>query len=92
MASRCRALSRPAFSFLKSSSFAKTSTPLSPSSLPRPSPSFTRVRREMALVESLLPLHSAVSSARLTSRLGIDASGLSRSLSQGMLCQSNPGV
>ncbi|KAF3333363.1 hypothetical protein FCM35_KLT01054 [Carex littledalei] len=92
MASRCRALSRPAFSFLKSGSSAKPSTPHSSSSLPRSSPSFLSVRRQMVVMDSLMPLHSAVSSARLTSRLGIDASGLSRSLSQGMLCRSNPGV
>ncbi|KAK2989215.1 hypothetical protein RJ640_006394 [Escallonia rubra] len=35
----------------------------------------------MGALQSLLPLHSAVSSARLTSCLGIDSKG-SRSLSQ----------
>lgn len=52
---------------------------------------FRRVGGELGCVQSLLPLHSAVSSARLTSCLGIDSSR-SRSLSQGMLCSANPGV
>ncbi|THG20069.1 hypothetical protein TEA_000622 [Camellia sinensis var. sinensis] len=46
---------------------------------------------QMGSLQSLLPLHTAVSSARLTSCLGIDSKG-SRSLSQGMLCSANPGV
>ncbi|KAL8101646.1 hypothetical protein AgCh_033515 [Apium graveolens] len=46
---------------------------------------------QMGALQSLLPLHSAVASARLTSCLGIDSKG-SRSLSQGMLCSANPGV
>ncbi|KAE9609136.1 hypothetical protein Lalb_Chr08g0243031 [Lupinus albus] len=46
---------------------------------------------QLGCVQSLLPLHSAVSSARLTSCLGIDTSN-SRSLTQGMLCSTNPGV
>ncbi|CAN1161886.1 Protein NONRESPONDING TO OXYLIPINS 2, mitochondrial, partial [Linum perenne] len=46
---------------------------------------------QLGSLQSLLPLHSAVSSARLTSCLGTDTSS-SRSLSQGMLCNANPGV
>ncbi|KAL0372142.1 UNVERIFIED_CONTAM: putative peptidyl-tRNA hydrolase 2 [Sesamum calycinum] len=46
---------------------------------------------QMVALQSLLPLHTAVSSARLTSCLGADATGC-RSLSQGMLCSANPGV
>ncbi|KAK6236812.1 hypothetical protein QUC31_020611, partial [Theobroma cacao] len=46
---------------------------------------------QLGCLQSLLPLHSAVSSARLTSCLGIDSRS-SRSLSQGMLCSANPGV
>ncbi|CAN0907227.1 Protein NONRESPONDING TO OXYLIPINS 2, mitochondrial, partial [Linum grandiflorum] len=46
---------------------------------------------QLGTLQSLLPLHSAVSSARLTSCLGADTSS-SRSLSQGMLCSANPGV
>ncbi|RVW17292.1 hypothetical protein CK203_069201 [Vitis vinifera] len=49
--------------------------------------SFSQIR----CLQSLLPLHTAVSSARLTSCLGIDSSS-SRSLSQGMICSANPGV
>lgn len=50
-----------------------------------------RSRSQLGSLQSLLPLHSAVSSARLTSCLGVDPRG-SRSLSQGMLCKANPGV
>lgn len=46
---------------------------------------------QIAAFQSLLPLHSAISSARLTSCLGADTNGC-RSLSQGMLCSANPGV
>lgn len=46
---------------------------------------------QLGALQSLLPLHSAVSSARLTSCLGLDSTS-SRSLSQGMLCSANPGV
>ncbi|KAJ0031992.1 hypothetical protein Pint_12853 [Pistacia integerrima] len=46
---------------------------------------------QLGCVQSLLPLHTAVSTARLTSCLGIDSRG-SRSLSQGMLSSANPGV
>lgn len=46
---------------------------------------------QLGCLQSLLPLHSAVSSARLTSCLGVDSTS-SRSLSQGMLCSANPGV
>jgi hypothetical protein len=46
---------------------------------------------QLGAIQSLLPFHSAVSSARLTSCLSIDSRS-SRSLSQGMLCSANPGV
>ncbi|KAG1346616.1 hypothetical protein COCNU_06G004450 [Cocos nucifera] len=91
MASRCRSITRPALSFLKSS-LRKPSCPLSPYRLNRPVPSFPMVPRVMGSLQSLQPFHSAVSSARLTSRLGIDSTAGSRSLSQGTLCSSNPGV
>ncbi|RYR33645.1 hypothetical protein Ahy_A10g048275 [Arachis hypogaea] len=52
---------------------------------------FYRSVSRLGCVQSLLPLHSAVSSARLTSCLGVDSRS-SRSLSQGMLCSANPGV
>ncbi|XP_068641840.1 protein NONRESPONDING TO OXYLIPINS 2, mitochondrial isoform X2 [Aristolochia californica] len=82
MASRCRSLSNPAISLLKFSS-RRHSKPVLPSLLPRPIPSFSRLPSELAGVQSLLPLHSAVSSARLTSCLGIDSRS-SKSLSQEM--------
>lgn len=52
---------------------------------------FVRLVPLLGSLQSLLPLHSAVSSARLTSCLGTDSVS-SRSLSQGMLCSANPGV
>ncbi|XP_077210199.1 protein NONRESPONDING TO OXYLIPINS 2, mitochondrial isoform X2 [Tasmannia lanceolata] len=88
MASRYRSISKPALSLIKSS-FKKPNTPISPILFPRPSPSFSRLPSEMGCVQSLLPFHSAVSSARLTSCLGIDTT---RALSQGMICRANPGV
>ncbi|XP_015884911.1 protein NONRESPONDING TO OXYLIPINS 2, mitochondrial isoform X1 [Ziziphus jujuba] len=83
MASRCRSLSKPSLSLFK---FVTTK----PSANPRPIPSLPTTRSPLTLsrsvsqlgcVQSLLPLHSAVSSARLTSCLGIDSRS-SRSLSQ----------
>ncbi|KAK2661263.1 hypothetical protein Ddye_007796 [Dipteronia dyeriana] len=95
MASRYRALSKPAQSILKSTiSISK------PTLKPNPSPSlfstcssstFSRPVSQLGCLQSLLPLYSAVSSARLTSCLGLDSMS-SRSLSQGMLCSANPGV
>ncbi|KAK6927352.1 hypothetical protein RJ641_005943 [Dillenia turbinata] len=85
MASRYRSLSRPAFNFLKSSLPKPPSS--SPSLLPRSSPPVA----QLVSLQSLLPFHTAVSSARLTSCLGMDSRS-SRSLSQGMLCSANPGV
>ncbi|KAL2346951.1 hypothetical protein Fmac_000951 [Flemingia macrophylla] len=92
MASRYRSVSQPAFSLIKSAIRRPTSKPI-PSAflLKTRSPITTRCVPELGCVQSLLPLHSAVSSARLTSCLGID-SRRSRSLSQGMLCSANPGV
>ncbi|KAL1337752.1 hypothetical protein HN51_032450 [Arachis hypogaea] len=97
MASRYRSLSRPTFTLIKST-FTK------PPATPKPSPSLlntstsssssaalSRSVSRLGCVQSLLPLHSAVSSARLTSCLGVDSRS-SRSLSQGMLCSANPGV
>ncbi|KAE8056619.1 hypothetical protein FH972_013373 [Carpinus fangiana] len=46
---------------------------------------------QLGSLQSLLPLFTAVSSARLTSCLGVDPMS-SRSLSQGMLCSANTGV
>ncbi|KAL3498503.1 hypothetical protein ACH5RR_041235 [Cinchona calisaya] len=89
MATRYRSLSRSAFSFLKStSSQPSIRKPNSPSSSvfgsplrSSPSASLSRPLPQMGCLQSLLPLHTAVSSARLTSCLGLDSKG-SRSMSQ----------
>ncbi|XP_019438427.1 PREDICTED: uncharacterized protein LOC109344221 isoform X2 [Lupinus angustifolius] len=82
MASRYRSVSQPAFSFIKST-FTKpsTSAKASPSFInnTRSSATLPRSIAQLGCVQSLLPLYSAVSSARLTSCLGIDSSS-SRSL------------
>ncbi|KAG8375601.1 hypothetical protein BUALT_Bualt10G0117400 [Buddleja alternifolia] len=89
MASRYRSISRPAINLLKST-IAKPS--IKPVISVQSSPSvFTRPLSQMAALQSLLPLHSTIASARLISCLGADTMS-SRSLSQGMLCSSNPGV
>ncbi|KAL3330370.1 hypothetical protein AABB24_034287 [Solanum stoloniferum] len=91
MASRCRAFSRPGINFVKSTMNKQSSIPTSSFNVPRPFPTLSRPLPQMGCLQSLLPLHTAVSSARLTSCLGIDSKG-SRSLSQGMLCSADPGV
>ncbi|XVF48544.1 hypothetical protein PTKIN_Ptkin03bG0199300 [Pterospermum kingtungense] len=88
MASRFRSLSKPTFSILKSTVNKPTLKPKPASSLlpARSSPTFSRQIlsvSQLGCLQSLLPLHSAVSSARLTSCLGIDSRS-SRSLSQGV--------
>ncbi|CAA7025945.1 unnamed protein product [Microthlaspi erraticum] len=92
MASRCRSFSKPAISMFKSAFNKPTAQPKSASSFIGISPSLRPARpiAQLGSLHSLLPLHSAVSSARLTSCLGIDSRN-SRSLSQGML-NANPGV
>ncbi|CAL5023018.1 unnamed protein product [Urochloa decumbens] len=89
MASRFRSFARPA-----AAAFLRAAASRSPaaSSLPRSLASVPRapaVVRRMALARSLQPLHSAVSAARLTSRLGAE---VARAVSQGTLCSSYPGV
>ncbi|KAF8670506.1 hypothetical protein HU200_050525 [Digitaria exilis] len=88
MASRLRSFARPA-----AAAFHRSSATRSPAaSLPRSLASVPRapaVGRQMALARSLQPLHSAVSAARLTSRLGAE---VARAVSQGTLCSSYPGV
>ncbi|KQJ94136.1 uncharacterized protein LOC100842455 isoform X2 [Brachypodium distachyon] len=88
MASRLRSFSRPvAAAFLRP---AATRSPAA--SLPRslaPIPRASSLGRRLALARSLQPLHSAVSAARLTSRLGAE---VARAVSQGTLCSSYPGV
>ncbi|KAI4316097.1 hypothetical protein L6164_024112 [Bauhinia variegata] len=85
MASRCRSISQPAISLFKSTI---TKPAIKPKSSPfilntRSSVTVSRSVAQLGCVQSLLPLHSAVSSARLTSCLGIDSRG-SRSLTQEM--------
>ncbi|KFK27826.1 hypothetical protein AALP_AA8G434800 [Arabis alpina] len=80
MASRFRSFSKPALSMFKSA----TNKPKSASSFFNLRPSIGPARSPIAQLgslQSLLPLHSAVSSARLTSCLGIDSMN-ARSLSQ----------
>ncbi|GAU24505.1 hypothetical protein TSUD_156170 [Trifolium subterraneum] len=97
MASACsRIAQRASISSIKSaiksniraSSFPKPTTTTS-SPLRR---SFTsRIAPELGCVQSLLPLHSAVAVARMTSRLSITSRNC-RSLSQGTLCCTSPGL
>ncbi|KAI3792006.1 hypothetical protein L2E82_05875 [Cichorium intybus] len=94
MASRYRSICRPASTIFKSMATPSPKPTSGPSLTPRSSPTTAAISRSFSrigCVQSLLPLHSAVSSARLTSCLGIDSKG-SRSLSQGMLSSANPGV
>uniref|UniRef100_A0A453NVI4 Uncharacterized protein n=4 Tax=Triticinae TaxID=1648030 RepID=A0A453NVI4_AEGTS len=88
MASRLRSFSRPvAAAFLRSASARSPAA-----SLPRalaPTPRASSLGRQVALARSLQPLHSAISAARLTSRLGAE---VARAVSQGTLCSSYPGV
>ncbi|XP_057467627.1 protein NONRESPONDING TO OXYLIPINS 2, mitochondrial [Actinidia eriantha] len=85
MASRYRSISRPALNLLKSTITTSTpkAIPKSTPSLRNPlsSPTLPRSISQLGSLQSLLPLHMAVSSARLTSCLGVDSKG-SRSLSQ----------
>ncbi|CAI9093553.1 OLC1v1029077C1 [Oldenlandia corymbosa var. corymbosa] len=86
-ATRCRTLSRPAFSLFKSSvskPSVRQSPPLSSAfSIPKTCSSTSSLSRplpQLGSLQSLLPLHTAISSARLTSCLGLDSKA--RSLSQ----------
>ncbi|XP_039788852.1 protein NONRESPONDING TO OXYLIPINS 2, mitochondrial-like isoform X2 [Panicum virgatum] len=78
MASRLHSFARPA-----AAAFLRSAASRSPAgSLPRslaPVPRAPGVGRRMALARSLQPLHSAVSAARLTSRLGAE---VARAVSQ----------
>ncbi|KAK8558985.1 hypothetical protein V6N13_098586 [Hibiscus sabdariffa] len=80
MASRFRSVSKPTFSILKSTISKPTLKPCPASPLLSVRPSSVS---QLGCLQSLLPLHSAVSSARLTSCLGTDSMS-SRSLSQGV--------
>ncbi|XP_015573150.1 protein NONRESPONDING TO OXYLIPINS 2, mitochondrial isoform X2 [Ricinus communis] len=83
MASRYRSITNSSLTLLKSTVNRPT---LKPNSIPsllssRSSLTCSRSFPRLGALQSLLPLHSAVSSARLTSCLGIDSRS-SRSLSQ----------
>ncbi|CAN1161887.1 Protein NONRESPONDING TO OXYLIPINS 2, mitochondrial [Linum perenne] len=96
MATRYRALSKSTASLFRYTVNKPTGAKPIPTSTAsffpaRPSSTLSRPVAQLGSLQSLLPLHSAVSSARLTSCLGTDTSS-SRSLSQGMLCNANPGV
>ncbi|GFP81760.1 hypothetical protein PHJA_000319300 [Phtheirospermum japonicum] len=88
------ALSKPASSSLnKSAATSRTRPSLLPSSVSSPLRRFSLSRSpaELGAVASMLPLHSAVASARLTSCLS--SSSLScRALSQGTLCCTSPDL
>ncbi|XP_057503716.1 protein NONRESPONDING TO OXYLIPINS 2, mitochondrial-like isoform X2 [Actinidia eriantha] len=80
MASRYRSISRPTLNLLKST--ITTSTPKSIPSLRSTlsSPSFRRSVPQLGSLQSMLPLHTAVSSARLASYLGVDSKELGLSV------------
>ncbi|KAL3645318.1 hypothetical protein CASFOL_010498 [Castilleja foliolosa] len=87
------AISKPACSLSKSAVTSRTKPFLLPSSVSSPLRRFSLSRSpaELGAVASMLPLHSAVASARLTSCLS--SSSLScRALSQGTLCCTSPDL
>ncbi|CAO2046865.1 unnamed protein product [Urochloa humidicola] len=95
MASTCfRAAARVASAASQSAAAAR-SAPFAAgraASAARRVPCITRIPLELGCCAglSLLPLHSAVAAARLTSRLSTDSS--CRALSQGILCRTYPGL
>ncbi|KAL8139262.1 hypothetical protein V2J09_005283 [Rumex salicifolius] len=91
MASRCRSFSKPAFNLLKSTVSPKSTSRIPSSFLSPSSPSFPRSLSPLGALQSLIPLHSAVASARLTSCLGIDSTS-SRSLSQVYKVEVNKSI
>ncbi|KAF6141637.1 hypothetical protein GIB67_001189 [Kingdonia uniflora] len=96
MASLCnRFVSRTSLTSLKSAiKTPKLQTPPSTTftSPLRRLPSFaTSSPSELGCVQSLLPLHSAVAAARMTSCLSTNSTSC-RSLTQGSLCCTSPGL
>ncbi|KAF6155920.1 hypothetical protein GIB67_039251 [Kingdonia uniflora] len=91
MASICnRFITRTALQSLKSA--IKSQPKLRQSSPSTTQTSFaTRIPSELGCVQSLLPLHSAVAAARMTSRLSSNSRSC-RSLLQGSLCCTSPGL
>ncbi|KAL3497498.1 hypothetical protein ACH5RR_040230 [Cinchona calisaya] len=106
MASKCsRMITRASISSLKSAfqkspssinkstattSFSRFSTTTTTSSTVRRF-SLSRAPSELGAVQSMLPLHSAVATARMTSCLSL-TSRSSRALSQGTLCCTSPDL
>ncbi|CAN0908469.1 Protein NONRESPONDING TO OXYLIPINS 2, mitochondrial [Linum grandiflorum] len=95
-------ISRSSLSSIKSalrsnaskSAFSRSATPSSSSSSAAPSVrrfSISRMPSELGCAASMLPLHSAVATARLTSCLST-TSRSSRALSQGTLCCTSPSL
>ncbi|KAG8058536.1 hypothetical protein GUJ93_ZPchr0002g26228 [Zizania palustris] len=78
MASRLRSFSRPAAAAFLRSAAGRSAAASLPRSL-APAPRASSVGRLLGLARSLQPLHSAVSEARLTSRLGAE---VARAVSQ----------
>eukprot|EP01018_Ginkgo_biloba_P002073 Gb_01016 [translate_table: standard] len=105
MANRCGALTRSAFATARSALHSKgisfTAEGKAASSKfsariandntasPRRFTSISRLPAELACALSLIPLHSAVAAARLTSRLSVNSRNC-RALSQGTLCCTFP--
>ncbi|XP_030945257.1 uncharacterized protein LOC115969787 isoform X1 [Quercus lobata] len=100
MASACnRFVSRTSLSSIKSAirsnvrtspSFTKSATSTS-TSIPLRRFSLSRIPVELGGVQSLLPLHSTVATARMTSCLSTTSRSC-RALSQGTLCCTSPGL
>ncbi|MED6146386.1 hypothetical protein PIB30_033995 [Stylosanthes scabra] len=101
MASACSRIAQRASSFstikstikstLRSSSFSKSATNTATTSSPLRRSILTRVAPELRCAQSMLPLHSAVATARMTSCLSTTSRSC-RALSQGTLCCTSPGL
>ncbi|GAY43551.1 hypothetical protein CUMW_075350 [Citrus unshiu] len=103
MASSChRFIRRSSLSSIKSA--FRSNAPKSPTAASAPFPlptksspsplrrfSLSRSPSELGCAQSLLPLHSVVAAARMTSCLSA-ASKSCRALSQGTLCCTSPGL
>ncbi|XP_027916429.1 uncharacterized protein LOC114175815 isoform X1 [Vigna unguiculata] len=94
MASACsriaqRTLISSAKSVIKSNVRASSKPTLT--SVPLRQSLLTRISPELRCAQSLLPLHSAVAAARMTSCLSVTSRSC-RALSQGTLCCTSPGL
>ncbi|GAA0150776.1 hypothetical protein LIER_09639 [Lithospermum erythrorhizon] len=96
MASKCSRIivNRASIAYIKSaikpkvSSFSKSSIPTNPSVSRF---TFSRVPSELGGVQSMLPLHSAVATARMTSCLSTTSERCA-ALLQGTLCCTSPSL